>query len=649
MSALRNTVLVVCLAVFPGAGCSMKSARVAMAPADSAPATATRPSPAPRRILVLFDEDKDNFPGLSTVDRRLRHAFEAAYGNSVEMHSESLGLSRSSRAGYDDELAAFLRAKYADWAPQLVVAVLEPPLDFLLRQADSLFPGVPVVFSGVDATTIKDKKLPANFTGVLLKREFAATLEVALKLQPEVRNVFVVIGASRFDRYLEAFVRRDLKPFEGRVAFDYLVGLTMDQYLERLSRLPPKSAILYVTVFVDGAGRRYIPHDVVARLAAVANAPIYVFLDQFVGLGVVGGNVYSTDGHGDDIAALGRRILDGASPASLAVRAPAAQFDMFDARQLRRWKLDESRVPAGSLVRFHEPTAWELYRGYIVTAAALVLLQALLIGGLLVARRRQALAEAEARRQRDDLAHVLRVTTLGELTSSLAHEVSQPIGAILLNAESAIRYLEGTSAPDEDIKETLEDIMHSAEHASLVIDRLRAHFRKERSRYVALDVKVMIENVVRLLHRAMLTERIEIRLVFGEHVGAVQGDRVQLEQVLLNIVRNACDAIGASTDGPRLITIGTRESRAGYVVVEVSDTGVGLAGEDVERIFEHFFSTKPQGLGMGLAISRSIIEAHGGRVWASANAGRGLTLHIELEGATASRERPETAATGSAR
>jgi C4-dicarboxylate-specific signal transduction histidine kinase len=321
-----------------------------------------------------------------------------------------------------------------------------------------------------------------------------------------------------------------------------------------------------------------------------------------------------------------------------------AQLDMFDARQLKRWNLDEAALPAGSLVRFREPNAWELYRWYIVMVIALVVLQAALIGGLLVARRRQQLAEAEARRQRDDLAHVLRVTTLGELTSSLAHEVSQPIGAILLNSESAIRYLEASSAPEEDLKETLEDIMHSAEHASNVIDRLRAHFRKERSQYVSLDVKPMVEDVVRLLRRAMLTERIDIRVYFGERVGPVQGDKVQLEQVLLNVVRNACDAIGAAGDGPRIITIRTRESRMGYVVIEVSDSGIGVKEGEAPRLFEHFFSTKPQGLGMGLAISRSIIEAHGGRIWATRNPQRGLTVCIELEGATPSRARGDAEA-----
>ena len=263
---------------------------------------------------------------------------------------------------------------------------------------------------------------------------------------------------------------------------------------------------------------------------------------------------------------------------------------------------------------------WVLYRWYIIAAIAVLLIQGALIGGLLLARARQRRAEAEARRQRDDLAHVLRVTTMGELTTSLAHEISQPLTAILLNAQAASRLLEsGQPSDGKEVEEALTDIMASANHASLVIGRLRTLFRKERVKQVAVDVKALIEDVVRLLHAAMLIGRIDIRLVFGEAVPAVSGDPVQLEQVLLNVVMNACEAIGASRDGPRVITIRTRQKRPGRLIVEVADTGVGVEEAELEHIFEHFVSTKPKGLGMGLAISRSIIEAHGGRIWATAN------------------------------
>jgi signal transduction histidine kinase len=623
MRLLDRIILIGFLTVL-GAGVGASPVRAASA-AQSGPLVQI-----PKRILILHDEDKDDLPGLARIDRSLRDSFRSELGEGVEIHSESLALSQFERAGYESLVADYYRLKYREKTPDLAVAVMEPSLNFLLRQRDALFPGVPIVFCGVDASTMKDKLLEPNVTGVLLKRTFSPSLEVALRLQPETRNVFVVGGASTFDRYLEKFVRRDIQPFEGRMSVTYLFGLSMEAWLERLSSLPAQSVILYSTVFTDGAGRRFVPHEALSSIVAAANAPVYVFLDQYVGLGAVGGNVYSLEKHGAEVAALGAQILRGTSPTDLPSRDGGAQIDLFDARQLRRWNLDEARLPPGSIIRHRELSAWVLYRWYIVAAIAVLVSQGGLIGGLLLARARQRRAEAEARRQRDALAHILRVTTLGELTTSLAHEISQPVSAILLNAQAAGRFLaRGWPAHAKDVQDALTDITASADRASLIIGRLRALFRKERVGQVTVDVKTLVENVVRLLHAAKLTERIDIQVVFEEELPAVSADAVQLEQVLMNVMMNGCEAIAARKDGSRVITIRARENRPGHLVVEVGDTGIGVKDSELEHIFEQFVSSKPSGLGMGLAISRSIINHHGGRIWAT-NTDRGLTVHIEL-------------------
>jgi signal transduction histidine kinase len=585
----------------------------------------------PKRILILYDENKDDFPGLARTDRSLREAFRAGL-EKVEIYSESMNLSLSKRAGYDSLLADFYRTKYTGIKPDLIVAVMEPALDFLLRHSDRIFPGVPIVFASIDASTIKSKRLPGNVTGVLLKRMYSPTLDVALRLQPDTREVFVAGGgASPFDQLLQKLVRRDLRAFEGRVHINYLFGLPMDALLTRLSSLPPHSVILYLSMLSDGSGRRFVPADALSSIVASANAPVYVFLDQYVGLGAVGGNVYSFEAHGAQVAALGLQILRGASPASLPMRELGAQVNLFDARQLRRWNLKAARLPLGSVIRNQESSVWALYRWYIIGTIALLLTEGTLIGGLLLARARQRRAEAEARRQRDDLAHVLRVTSLSEMTSSLVHEISQPVGAILLNARSASYLLErGRPGDLSKLAESLADITAAAGHTSHVIDHMRELFRRERVEHRPVDVKALIEDAVRLLNTAMLIGGIDIRLVFGEAVPTVFGDPVQLEQVLLNVLLNARDAIGPSSNGPREITIRACQHSPRSVIMEVTDTGVGVPEGDLEQIFGHFVSTKPKGLGMGLAISRSIIEVHGGRMWATANSGRGLTVHIEL-------------------
>jgi len=610
----------------------------------SIPALAQSAPPARKQILFLYDEDQAAFPGLARIDRSLRESFQAGLGKAVDFHTESLDNSQFQRPDYDLILADYYRRKYASKKLDLIVAVLQPSLDFLVRHGEKVFPGVPIVFCGIEASMLETRNLRPNVTGVLVQREFSPTLELALRLQPDIQNVFVLGGTSTFDRHLLAIARRDLKPYEDRVAVTYLVDLSMEALLKAVSTLPARSAILFTTIFTDGAGRSFVPHEALSSVAAAANAPVYVALDQYVGTGAVGGNVYSVDTHGVQAAELGLQVLRGATPLSLPIREVGSQIALFDARQLRRWGLDEKRLPSGSVIRYRDPSAWELYRWYIVTAIALLLVQSALIGGLLVTRTRRHQAEEEARRQREELAHVLRVTTIGELTASLAHEISQPLSAISLNAQAAEQLLGRGPQEASEAREALGDIVADVKRAAQIIERVRVLFRKQHLEPVAVDVNALIEDVVRLLHNTLLSRRIDMRLALGQRMSPVLGDPVQLEQVVLNVVVNACDAIAAVEDGPRVITILTWQPEPTRQSIEVVDTGIGVKEADLERIFEHFVTTKPQGLGMGLAISCSIIKAHGGRMWATRNPHRGLTMHIELPSASKAKGDAEAAA-----
>ena len=237
--------------------------------------------------------------------------------------------------------------------------------------------------------------------------------------------------------------------------------------------------------------------------------------------------------------------------------------------------------------------------------------------------------ERETTRQRDEVAHLSRVAMLGELSGSLAHELNQPLTAILSNAQAAQRFLAQDPPRLDKLGEILTDIVKNDRRAGGVIQRLRSMLRKEEAQRHPLDLNEVVEESLRLMRSDLLNRQVVASAVLEEELPAVSGDRNQLQQVLLNVVINACDAMdGQEVD--RQLLVHTQTTAQGNVEIRVADRGGGIPLADLERIFEPFVTTKVHGVGLGLAICRSIVEAHGGHLWATNNPDRGATLHCEL-------------------
>lgn len=245
-------------------------------------------------------------------------------------------------------------------------------------------------------------------------------------------------------------------------------------------------------------------------------------------------------------------------------------------------------------------------------------------------------AEEVLRRGQAELAHVSRVTTLGELTASIAHEVNQPLTAVVNNANACLGLLPDSAPQLQEVRTALAEIVDDAERASAVIARVRQLVRKAPFVITLLNLRDVITDALALARYESAAHHVTIRTGLTEDMPPVMGDRVQLQQVLLNLVVNGIDAMNTTEEAKRILTIcGRREMRDGKpeALLSVQDTGIGLKLDEKDRLFEAFFTTKPQGMGMGLAISRSIIEAHGGRLWAGSNQGGGATFLFSLPAA----------------
>jgi signal transduction histidine kinase len=302
---------------------------------------------------------------------------------------------------------------------------------------------------------------------------------------------------------------------------------------------------------------------------------------------------------------------------------------VVDWRALRRWGIDENLLPGNADVRFREPTAWDRYAPQISIGVSVLAIQALLIAMLIVQRRRRRIAEIEVQHQRTELAHASRLATLGELSASIAHEVNQPLGAISGNADAVELLLDADPPKLDDARRVLDDLKKANQRASDIVLGIRQLLRKRELEFEPYDLNGAVSDVIRLLESDAGRRRVEILTELGP-LPFVCGDRLQFQQVLLNLLMNGMDAMADAPAGRRQLTVRTARNTDGHAEIAVIDSGHGIDPTDLRRLFDSFFTTKKDGMGLGLALSRSIVQAHRGRIWAVNNPEGGATFRFAL-------------------
>jgi signal transduction histidine kinase len=399
--------------------------------------------------------------------------------------------------------------------------------------------------------------------------------------------------------------------------------------LKAVANLPPHSAILFQQLNVDGTGAVYGDKEPLKRISEVANAPIFTFDESYFTGEVVGGPMFSPAEAARPTAAVAVRMLGGENAGGIKVPAIEFSAPKYDWRQLQRWNISESNLPPGSEILFREPTAWERYSWQITLALALLLVQAGLISVLLLEHRRRRLAEVQSRQRMAELAHVNRFSTAGELSASIAHEINQPLGSILANTEAARTILKSPKPDIAEVNDILDDILSDDRRAAEVIRRLRSLLKKAPFELKNLDLNDLARETVGFLSTLATGRKVELISEITPDPLPILGDRVQLQQVILNLVVNGIDAMRDTPAKNRIISI--QSSRAeNFAELSVADHGPGISEDKLNEIFEPFFTSKAEGMGMGLSIARTIIEAHDGQIWAENRDYGGASFRIRL-------------------
>ena len=371
------------------------------------------------------------------------------------------------------------------------------------------------------------------------------------------------------------------------------------------------------------------------KLSSSANAPIFSYDGSFFGEAIVGGPMHSVHKSGQTTAAVAIRIFNGEKAGDIKTPPIGFAAPIFDWRQMQRWGISERNLPPGSEIRFREPSVWQQYTWQIAFISAVLLIQAGLIAVLLQEHRRRQRAEVLSRQRMTELAHVNRFATAGELTASIAHEINQPLGSILANAETAEAILKSQSPdiaelPDIiELKDIVNDILHDDRRASEVIRRMRSLLKKAPFEQKQFDLNDVVRETIRFFSSLTSGRKYELVSVTTPETLPILGDRIQLQQVILNLVMNGVEAMRDTPSENRIISI--RTSRVeNFAQLSVSDRGSGIPEDKLKDVFEPFFTSKAEGMGMGLSIARTIIEAHHGLISAKNRDHGGASFRIKL-------------------
>lgn len=582
------------------------------------------------RILILYENQSTLASTVELADG-LSASFRAHLPPQTEIYSEYLDTVRFAGSEHENQLATYLISKYQGVDFSVIVAAGPGAVQFALKHRSKIGPATPIVFGGVSNRSVGDYQFPPNVKGVVSHFDVRKTLDLAVLLQPDSTQITVMSGSSGFDKSWETTARTALADRYSGLPVRYISGLSIEEFKQVASGLPRSSIILVLTIFQDSEGRKFVPRDVAKEIANVSGAPAYGVYSTYIDGGVVGGHVGTFKSMGEQMGLMAAQAArDDMSGPRLVV---GKDGPLLDWAQVMRWGIDPTRIPVDAMVINHSVSAWEKYRTEILTLIGVILLQSATIAALFVQRRRKQRLESELALERMELSYLSRTTQLGELSGALAHELNQPLTSILANAEAAKSLLIKEPLDLEEFRAIVEDIILDDRRAANVITQLRSLMIRGESRLVPMDLNEAINKTLMLARSELLARQTRVDTMLDMPDIKILGNIAQLQQVVLNLLLNAADAMADLPSSKREISIETKNKGAGRCELVVTDCGGGVQPDRLQDLFKPFVSTKKASLGLGLAICRSIVQAHGGTLQFDATIKRGARVILTLPSA----------------
>lgn len=587
-----------------------------------------------------------------TLNHAMRKTFFSALSSDSKISYEYIGSESLTDEDYDVKLMDFLREKYANIKIDMVLAFMPVGCQFILDHGESLFPGIPVVF------VLPAKQQLAVISGRpqsgLVRSSANAILDTIERIRvllPETKHLVVVSGGGADDLNYRKVAQEALAGKGWPKTVEYLQGLPAEELAERLERLPEASAVLMLVYLQDRDGKPLTTVQVMKAVAPRSKAPIFSFYDTVFGLGIVGGKLSSAEAYGEASAQTALRMLRAGPDAPLTETVAEAR-DIYDWRQIEKWKIPPERLPDRSDIRYRQVTFWEENRGKIIAVAAVILLQAVLILALLfnLFRRKRAekalhdsektsrsrleelvrdrTAELEVAKEKAQSADRLKSAFL----ATMSHELRTPLNSIIGFTGILLQRLGGPLNDEQD--KQLSMVYNSAKHLleliNDVLDLSKIEAEQLNVAHESFNLRDSLEKVLKTSQPLADSKGISLSADIAPDIGTIISDRRRVEQILLNLLSNAVKF--TEQGGVRLR--GFVKDRK--IVLVVSDSGIGIKPEDMGKLFNAFrqiesgLTRKYDGTGLGLSICRKLAHLLGGEIEAESVWGQGSTFTFSL-------------------
>ena len=456
---------------------------------------------------------------------------------------------------------------------------------------------------------------------------------LADKLFPECDSIFVVTGNDAGTESFHKFLSKVSKEYEKKRKIIDLSSLNMKAILDTVSRISPDNVIMAGNFSVDADSVPYFSVEAVRLMADVTSAPIFVSLDTPFDEGAFGGYVLSLKNLGTETGSAVIQMLNGTPPKKVRINESDLNQYMFDWRELKKRGLENSElIPPGSIILYHEIDFFTKYKWFLASGILFLILQFVLIVSLIRLNRIQKrttirLIESETRFR--ELIREDRIQRMGQMTASLSHELNQPLTAIRNTAQAGLNFLRSGRLNPEQFKDILKDIIDDDKRASGIIMGVRDLMKLEKREKEKIDITLKVKQIIDIFKSESNKRNIKLHINIPGNPVYVLADRIQIQQVLLNLIFNAANSMEENRTSNKTIIINQTINNSS-VITSVRDFGHGINDKIKDKLFQPFITTRQEGFGIGLAVSKSILEDHGGKIWAENNPDGGATFFFQL-------------------